>query len=55
MAPSLLASGLTDTAIARAQGWSVRTSQRRVQRLMCSLGASTRFQTGIEAARRGRL
>lgn len=50
---ALLASGLTDTAIARAQGWSVRTTQRRVQRLMSSLGATTRFQAGLEATRRG--
>jgi DNA-binding MarR family transcriptional regulator/DNA-binding CsgD family transcriptional regulator len=50
---SLLAAGLTDTAIARAQGWSARTTQRRVQRLMSSLGATTRFQASLEASRRG--
>ncbi|MET9880669.1 helix-turn-helix domain-containing protein [Actinacidiphila glaucinigra] len=50
---SLLASGLTDAAIARTQGWSARTTQRRIHRLMTELGASTRFQTGLEAARRG--
>ncbi|MER5795418.1 helix-turn-helix domain-containing protein [Streptomyces sp. NPDC001980] len=50
---ALLASGLTDTAIARAQGWSERTTQRRVHQLMCQLGASTRFQAGITATRRG--
>ncbi|MER5682448.1 helix-turn-helix domain-containing protein [Streptomyces sp. NPDC002205] len=50
---TLLASGLTDTAIARAQGWSERTTQRRVHQLMCQLGASTRFQAGLTAIRRG--
>ncbi|MEU0967653.1 helix-turn-helix domain-containing protein [Streptomyces sp. NPDC005917] len=50
---SLLASGLTDAAIARTQGWSARTTQRRIHRLMSELGASTRFQTGLAAARRG--
>ncbi|MEU1596685.1 helix-turn-helix domain-containing protein [Streptomyces sp. NPDC005708] len=50
---NLLASGLTDSAIARAQGWSERTTQRRIQRLMERLGASTRFQASLAAARRG--
>jgi DNA-binding CsgD family transcriptional regulator/DNA-binding Lrp family transcriptional regulator len=50
---ALLASGLTDTAIARIQGWSARTTQRRIQRLMNELGASTRFQASLAAARRG--
>jgi DNA-binding NarL/FixJ family response regulator/DNA-binding MarR family transcriptional regulator len=50
---NLLASGLTDSAIARAQGCSERTVQRRVQRLMERLGASTRFQASLTAARRG--
>ncbi|MFJ4846292.1 helix-turn-helix domain-containing protein [Streptomyces sp. NPDC088733] len=49
----LLASGLTDAAIARTQGWSARTTQRRIHRLMTELGAATRFQTGLAAARRG--
>jgi sugar-specific transcriptional regulator TrmB len=49
----LLAAGLTDSAIARSQGWSERTTQRRVQRLMTQLGASTRFQASLTAARRG--
>jgi DNA-binding NarL/FixJ family response regulator len=35
---------LAVTAIARAQGWSERPTQRRVQRLMTRLGATTRFQ-----------
>ncbi|MFF4959784.1 helix-turn-helix domain-containing protein [Streptomyces sp. NPDC001222] len=50
---TLLAAGLTDAAIARAQGWSERTTQRRIQRLMAELGAPTRFQAGLLAARRG--
>jgi DNA-binding CsgD family transcriptional regulator/DNA-binding MarR family transcriptional regulator len=50
---SLLAAGLTDAAIARAQGWSERTTQRRIHRLMNQLGADTRFQAGLTAARRG--
>ncbi|MFD8076272.1 helix-turn-helix domain-containing protein [Streptomyces sp. NPDC059718] len=50
---TLLASGLTDAAIARTQGWSTRTTQRRIHRLMTELDAATRFQTGLAAARRG--
>jgi DNA-binding CsgD family transcriptional regulator/DNA-binding Lrp family transcriptional regulator len=50
---ALLASGLTDAAIARSQGWSERTTQRRIHRLMNQLGASTRFQASLTAARRG--
>ncbi|MCW2892937.1 MAG: hypothetical protein JWO75_2426 [Actinomycetia bacterium] len=50
---TLLAVGLTDAAIARNLGWSVRTTQRRIQRLMQVLGASTRFQASLAAARRG--
>ncbi|MDX6252668.1 MAG: hypothetical protein QOF10_6028 [Kribbellaceae bacterium] len=50
---TLLASGLTDAAIARSQGWSERTTQRRIHRLMNQLGASTRFQASLTAARRG--
>jgi DNA-binding CsgD family transcriptional regulator len=50
---TLLTSGLTDAAIARTQGWSPRTTQRRIQRLMATLGATTRFQAALTAARRG--
>ncbi|MFJ2959180.1 helix-turn-helix domain-containing protein [Streptomyces sp. NPDC087270] len=49
----LLTSGLTDAAIARTQGWSPRTTQRRIQALMTALGATTRFQAALAAARRG--
>jgi sugar-specific transcriptional regulator TrmB len=49
----LLAAGLTDEAIARQMGWHPRTAQRRVRELMAELGARTRFQAGLQAARRG--
>ncbi|KMS91040.1 transcriptional regulator [Streptomyces regensis] len=49
----LLATGCSDAAIARAQGWSQRTTQRRIRHLMTELGASTRFQAAVQAARRG--
>jgi DNA-binding NarL/FixJ family response regulator len=49
----LLAVGLTDEAIARALGWSARTTQRRLQGLMRELGATTRFQAGMAARDRG--
>ncbi|GGJ51257.1 TrmB family transcriptional regulator [Streptomyces brasiliensis] len=49
----LLASGCTDAAIARIQGWSQRTTQRRIHRLITDLGATTRFQAAAQAARRG--
>ena len=49
----LLAAGLTDDAIARHMGWHPRTAQRHVRELMMELGAQTRFQAGLQAARRG--
>lgn len=49
----LLASGATDVTIARSYGWSIRTVQRHVRRLMQLVGAGTRFQIGMEAVRRG--
>lgn len=49
----LLASGATDTVIARTFGWSIRTVQRHIHELMQTVGARTRFQIGMEAARRG--
>lgn len=48
----LLASGATDETIGRTLGWSVRTVQRHVHRLMTQVGAETRFQAGMEAVRR---
>lgn len=49
----LLAAGVKDEAIARQLGLSVRTLRRRVRRLLDLLGAQTRFQAGMQAARRG--
>jgi DNA-binding CsgD family transcriptional regulator len=49
----LLAAGLTDEAIARHLGTHPRTVQRRVRGLLDKLGAATRFQAGLQAARRG--
>jgi DNA-binding CsgD family transcriptional regulator/sugar-specific transcriptional regulator TrmB len=50
---ALAASGLTDQAIARRLGKAQRTVERRMQRIMALLGATTRFQAGLQAARRG--
>jgi len=52
---ALLAAGVTDQAIARHLGLGLRTVQRRVRTLMQQLGAQTRFQAGLQAARRGLL
>jgi len=48
----LLAAGATDEAIARHLKVSRRTAQRRVKALLDSLNVKTRFQAGIQAARR---
>jgi DNA-binding CsgD family transcriptional regulator len=48
----LLAGGATDDKISRHLRISPRTTQRRVRALMESLGAQTRFQAGVQAARR---
>ncbi|WP_051951836.1 hypothetical protein [Actinacidiphila yeochonensis] len=50
---SLMASGATDDAIARRLGVGRRTVVRRVAVLQAMLGATTRFQAGVQAARRG--
>ncbi|MEU3526746.1 hypothetical protein AB0E62_23240 [Streptomyces sp. NPDC038707] len=50
---TLMASGATDDAIARHLGLGRRTVVRRVSALLVSLGATTRFQAGVQAARRG--
>ncbi|WP_114907432.1 helix-turn-helix transcriptional regulator [Ornithinimicrobium murale] len=50
---SLLATGATDQQIARSVSVSTRTVERRVASLMRTLGASTRFQAGVQATRRG--
>jgi DNA-binding CsgD family transcriptional regulator/sugar-specific transcriptional regulator TrmB len=51
----LLASGLKDEAIARQLGIGERTVRRRVAALADRVGARTRFQLGVQAARRGLL
>lgn len=50
---TLLGTGLTDEAVARRLGTSVRTTRRQVATLMAKLGASSRFQAGRKAAERG--
>ncbi|MFB6900268.1 TrmB family transcriptional regulator [Streptomyces hydrogenans] len=49
------AAGHTDEIIARRLGVNRRTVERRMRRLMDRLGARTRFQAGIQAARLGLL
>lgn len=48
-----LAQGAQDEQIARRLGVSLRTVRRRVAELMTELQAESRFQAGVEAARRG--
>jgi DNA-binding CsgD family transcriptional regulator len=48
-----LAQGAKDEQVARTLGLSLRTVRRRVADLMTELGADSRFQAGVEAARRG--
>lgn len=50
---ALMVSGAADAAIARQVGISQRTVERRVRRLLDLAGAGTRFQAGVQAARRG--
>ncbi|GAA0349212.1 hypothetical protein [Streptomyces blastmyceticus] len=50
---TLMASGATDDVIARRLGLGRRTVVRRVSVLLAGLGATTRFQAGVQAARRG--
>ncbi|MEV1000431.1 helix-turn-helix domain-containing protein [Nonomuraea sp. NPDC050202] len=50
---TLLAAGTTDKAAGRALGWSERTVQRHLTKLMRRLGVQTRFQVAMEATRRG--
>lgn len=49
----LLARGCTDETSAREVGVSVRHLRRSISRLMQELGATSRFEAGVEAARRG--
>ena len=48
-----LAAGAQDEQIARTLGISLRTVRRRVAAVLTELGADSRFQAGVEAARRG--
>ncbi|MFD5103682.1 helix-turn-helix transcriptional regulator [Streptomyces albidochromogenes] len=50
---SLMASGMKDRTIARSLGVTERTVGRRLTELMAELGVETRFQAGVQAARRG--
>jgi len=50
---TLMSMGATDDTIARRLGMSRRTVVRRTARLLERLGASTRFQAGVQAIRRG--
>jgi len=49
----LMASGAIDESVARSLGISVRTARRSIAALMSTIGAGSRFQAGVEAARRG--
>jgi len=50
---TLMAAGVTDEAIARRLRLSRRTVVRRITALLDRLGATTRFQAGVQAANRG--
>lgn len=50
---TLMAAGATDDAIARQLRLSRRTVVRRTANLLSRLGATTRFQAGVQASRRG--
>jgi DNA-binding NarL/FixJ family response regulator len=49
----LLADGLTDDAAGKRMGISARTVRRIMADLMDRLGAESRFEAGVQAARRG--
>ncbi|GAB3450553.1 helix-turn-helix domain-containing protein [Actinophytocola sediminis] len=50
---TLLAMGVKDGAVARQLGVSIRTARRRISGVLDRLGATSRFQAGREAERRG--
>jgi DNA-binding CsgD family transcriptional regulator len=50
---NLLATGMKDETIARQLGISSRTLRRRISQAQDQLGATSRFQAGIQAARHG--
>jgi len=49
----MIQQGLTDDRIGRKMGISIRTVRRIMADLMGKLNARSRFQAGVEAARRG--
>jgi DNA-binding NarL/FixJ family response regulator len=49
----LMSSGVKDEAAARQLNVSDRTYRRHVADILSRLGASSRFQAGVEAVRRG--
>lgn len=49
----LMVGGAADATIARQVGISQRTVERRVRRILELLDATTRFQAGVQATRRG--
>ncbi|MEV4454832.1 LuxR C-terminal-related transcriptional regulator [Microbispora sp. NPDC049633] len=49
----LLAEGLTDEGAARQLGLSQRTVRRMMAGIMERLGARSRFEAGLQAAKRG--
>jgi DNA-binding NarL/FixJ family response regulator len=50
---ALLTAGMKDESIARELGVSQPTVTRRITRLLGTLDAASRFQAGVQAARRG--
>lgn len=50
---TLMAAGATDDTIARRLNMSRRTVVRRIASLLDRLGATTRFQAGVQAGKRG--
>ncbi|GAA4536462.1 MULTISPECIES: hypothetical protein [Nonomuraea] len=49
---ALMAKGYTDEVVARKLGMSVRSCRRHIASLMRDLDATSRFQAGVQAARR---
>ncbi|WP_049575330.1 hypothetical protein [Nonomuraea sp. SBT364] len=49
---ALMAKGYTDEVVARKLGMSVRSCRRHIATLMRDLDATSRFQAGVEAARK---
>jgi DNA-binding NarL/FixJ family response regulator len=49
---ALMARGYTDEVVARKLGMSVRTCRRHIAAMMRDLDAVSRFQAGVQAARR---